>query len=276
MPTFVDWKVWCMMKASGVALGIRPQPREGFRPQPSEDCQEHTGYSEIAPLFTDADEYYRGTSELHVHYAIGNRDRCIVLECCRLDDFCGHDLPAAFENKLGSYISEAMDDDGQPLVPVFIGEPVEEIEGMLLRRIPTRVKRHQFLEDCDRLCRAYVTHQAVPAFAVFRPLLVLRCDMRDIPDWLVQDGTEHVAALPGWDQGAHQVVEGRAQVVKDVACDKADFGIRGFREFQIGETLAALVLDGVRNRVWVFIREVSESPCHVDDVMFGPVGLTSI
>jgi len=268
------------MKASGIAPGVWFQAREGFRSQPGEHIPEHAWDYKIAPLFTDADEYYRGTSELHVHYAIGDRNGCIVLESSMRGipsgDFYGHDLTAAFEDNRSSHLPEAPGDNGQPLVPVFIGEPVDEVKGMLLRRIPTRIKRHQFLEDCDRLRGAYVVREAVPAVAVLRPLLVLRCDVREVPHWLTQDRAEHFAALPGWDQGAHQIIEGCAQVVNDIASDQAGIRVRGFRELQIGEALAALVLDGIRNRVWVFIREGLEPHCQIDNVLFGPVGLTDI
>ncbi len=152
-------------------------------------------------------------------------------------------------------------------MPVFIGEPVDEIKRMFFWRLPTRVlKRHQLLEGSDRFLGSYMARQAFPSLTVLRSLAILRCDKWDLPYGLVEDWAKHFAALSGGNQGADEIVEGCPQVVEDVSHDKLPVRIGSPSELQRGNKLAVLVLDGIRNCVWVLGRKGIEQQCQVDEM----------
>lgn len=244
---------------------------------------ESLGQKYVEVWVSQADQYSRGASNLHIHGSWRGDDFCAVAraQVSRGGARSPSDNGAVIHCRPRFRLAESSPSDRQLSVSVLVGQPVEYVESQELVKFPgvgwwtdSTLERLDPLQDCDGI-RMHLAGGGNPALSALRSLLILPLDLRDIPDRFGNEWEHDVAAFRGRDQGAGEVFQRGPDVVEEVPSEQRDIAVRGGSEGQSPNVSLLLALDRVAHRIWVGICKAREEPFEVDEVMFGSAELES-
>src|SRR5664280_159705 len=255
-----------------------------FIPDPVQNLPESVRNDYLAPVLSHIYGLRSGALDLHVHYQVigqlgGHLDCCLVLQGCGArqslwDIWLSGDgvhvpvlveEPDADRNQTGQM-------DMQCPVTVLVTESIEQVKAVEVR-LMAPVGGLAPLNDRNSLV-AHVSSRDIPLLTKSCSLLVLPIDIRDVPDFLSDDGVHDVRALGRGVECTCKVIQTRPKIVQNVPNDERPSGVRTFCELHNPFALV-LALDNFASSVGVAVPKLPNLSIELIEVFFSPAEFSS-